>query len=117
MVVQFGHRRVNVRRTLEFAEIQKGGDVNVLHRWNIKNDKIENVGRMATLSSTLSLYAGLTQKEIDQDVEDKAKIFSWMVKKGIRKVDTVGEIVAQYYSRPDEIISIASRNQEWAGAD
>ena len=117
VVVQFRHRRLNVRRTLEFAEIQKGGDVNVLHRWNIKNDKIENVGRMATLSSTLSLYAGLTQKEIDQDVEDKAKIFSWMVMKGIRKVDTVGEIVAQYYSRPDEIISIASRNQEWAGAD
>ena len=104
-----------MRRTLEFAEVQKGGDINTLYRWDVKSDKISEVGKMITLSQTLSLYAGLTQKEIDQDVADKAKIFSWMVKRGLKNVDTVGSIVAQYYAAPDDILSLAAKNSEWHG--
>lgn len=115
IVVQFRHRRLNVRRTLEFAEVEKGGDVNTLYRWDIKNDKINEVGKMVTLSATLSLYAGLSQKEIDQDVVDKAKIFTWMVKRGYKTVNTVGSIVSHYYVDPDEVLSLATKNAEWTG--
>ena len=116
VVVQFRHRRLNVRRTLEFAEVQKAGDINVLYRWDVKTDRVNEVGKMVTLASTLSLYAGITGKEIDQDVADKAKIFSWMVKRGYKGINTVGAIVSQYYMNPDEILGLASRNQEWHGA-
>ncbi|VVC01124.1 putative KH and PIN-domain containing protein [uncultured archaeon] len=34
IVVQFRHRRLNVRRTLEFAEVHKSGDIIVLYRWD-----------------------------------------------------------------------------------
>ncbi len=115
IVVQFRHRRLNVRRTLEFAEVQKGGDINTLYRWDVKSDRINEAGKMVSLSSTLSLYAGLTQKEIDQDVADKAKIFSWMVKKGYKGVNTVGSIVAHYYMNPDEVLSLAAKGAEWHG--
>lgn len=115
IVVQFRHRRLNVRRTLEFAEVEKGGDCNTLYRWDIKNDKINEVGKMVTLSATLSLYAGLSQKEIDQDVIDKAKIFTWMVKRGYKSVNTVGSIVSHYYLNPDEVLSLALKNSEWTG--
>ena len=115
IVVQFRHRRLNVRRTLEFAEVEKGGDVNTLYRWDIKNDKIGEVGKMVTLSATLSLYAGLSQKEIDQDVVDKAKIFSWMVKRGYKSVNTVGAIVSHYYMNSDEVLALAAKNSEWTG--
>ena len=117
IVVQFRHRRLNVRRTLEFAEVQKGGDINTLHRWDVKNDKLNEVGKMVSLSSTLSLYAGLTQKEIDQDVADKSKIFSWMVKRGYKSVDQVGEIVSDYYTNPDAVLSLALKNGEWFASD
>ncbi len=113
IVVQFRHRRLNIRRTLEFAEVQKGGDVNTLYRWDFKSDKIAEVGKMVTLSSTLSLYAGLTQKEIDQDVSDKAKILTWMVKKGYKDVNTVGTIVSQYYMNSEDVLSLAAKNAEW----
>jgi flagellar protein FlaI len=115
IVVQFRHRRLNIRRTLEFAEVQKGGDINVLHRWDVKSDRINEVGKMVSLSQTLSLYAGLTQKEIDQDVADKAKIFSWMVKKGLKDVNTVGNVVSLYYQNSEEVLSLAQKNQEWRG--
>ncbi len=113
VVVQFRHRRLNLRRTLEFAEVQKGGEINNLYRWDVKTDKIQEVGRMVSLSATLSLYSGMTQKEIDQDVAEKAKVFSWMVKKGYKDVNTVGSIVSQYYMNPDHIASLASKNSDW----
>ena len=117
IVVQFRHRRLNIRRTLEFAEVQKGGVVNTLYRLDVKSDKISEAGKMVSLSSTLSLYAGLTQKEIDQDVADKARIFSWMVKRGYKGVNTVGTIVSQYYMNPEEIVSLATKNAEWHGRE
>ncbi len=117
VVVQFRHRRLNIRRTLEFAEVQKGGDINSLYRWDVKSDKINEVGKMVTLSATLSLYSGLTQREIDQDVSDKAKIFSWMVKKGYKSVNTVGALVSQYYMNPDSVVALANKNADWNGAE
>jgi flagellar protein FlaI len=113
IVVQFRHRRLNIRRTLEFAEVQKGGDINLLYRWDLKSDKLTEVGKMVSLSSTLSLYAGLTQKEIEQDISDKAKILTWMVKKGYKSVDTVGKIVSEYYMNPEEILSLAIKGADW----
>ena len=117
IVVQFRHRRLNIRRTLEFAEVQKGGSVNTLYRWDIKTDKISEAGKMVSLSSTLSLYAGLTQREIDQDVSDKARIFSWMVKKGYKSVNTVGALVSQYYMNPDAVVSLAAKGADWGGPE
>ena len=117
VVVQFRHRRLNIRRTLEFAEVQKGGDINSLYRWDVKSDKINEVGKMVSLSATLSLYAGLTQREIDSDVSDKAKIFSWMVKKGYKSVNTVGALVSQYYMNPDAVVSLATKNADWSGPE
>jgi hypothetical protein len=81
----------------------------------VKTDKILEAGKMVSLSSTLSLYAGLTQREIDSDVADKAKIFSWMVKKGYKSVNTVGAIVSQYYMNSDAVLSLATKNADWGG--
>jgi len=117
VVVQFRHRRLNIRRTLEFAEVQKGGDINSLYRWDVKSDKINEVGKMVTLAATLSLYSGLTQREIDSDVSDKARIFSWMVKKGYKSVNTVGAVVSQYYMNPDAVVSLAAKNADWNGPE
>lgn len=113
IVVQFRHRRLNIRRTLEFAEIEKGGDANVLYRWDIKNDKLSEVGKMMSLSQTLSLYAGLSQKEIEQDISDKAKVLNWMTKKHYRDVNSVGTIVSHYYVNAEEILDAAAKNSNW----
>ncbi|MFA5108525.1 MAG: type II/IV secretion system ATPase subunit [Candidatus Micrarchaeia archaeon] len=113
IVVQFRHRRLNIRRTLEFAEVQKGGNVNVLQRWDLKKDKLSEVGKMTTLADTLNLYSGLTQKEIDDDLAQKSKILEWMTKKKYRDVNSVGSIVSHYYMNPDEVSAAAVKNANW----
>ncbi len=113
IVVQFRHRRLNIRRTLEFAEMEKGGSPNVLYRWDVKSDHMQEVGKMMTLGSTLNLYSGLTQKEIDSDITEKAKVLNWMVKKHYRDVNTVGQIVSHYYMNSDEVAEVVNKGANW----
>ncbi len=113
IVVQFRHRRLNIRRTLEFAEVQRGGDVNTIYRWDVKSDRLNEVGKLSSLASTLGLYSGMTSKEIDNDVAEKARIMNWMTKKRYRDVNSVGSIVSHYYMNPEEILDAADKNANW----
>jgi flagellar protein FlaI len=113
IVVQFRHRRLNIRRTLEFAEVQKEGKVNILYRWDLKKDKLQEVGKINTLEKTLNLYCGMTEKEIEEDINQKAEIFEWMVRKKYNGVNEVGKIVSHYYIEPDEVLDAARKNANW----
>lgn len=114
IVVQFRHRRFGIRRTLEFAEVMKGGELNMLHKWDIKSDKLREVGKTISIANTLQLYAGLSIKEIEKDVEEKAEIIAWMNKHDYIKVDEVGHIVAQYYKNPEVLEEFVKKDKKWA---
>ncbi len=114
IVVQFRHRRFNIRRTLEFSEMLKNGGVNVLYRWDVKEDKIRGVGKMSRIANLLSLYAGMDEKEINQDVDEKVEILDWMVKNHYDEVDQVGQIVSHYYLNPDEVLEAVRKKETWA---
>ncbi|MFN3909877.1 MAG: type II/IV secretion system ATPase subunit [Candidatus Anstonellaceae archaeon] len=113
VVVQFRHRRLNIRRTLEFAEISKGGQVNILHRWDLKKDRLIEISKPNRLAKTLNLYSGLTEQEIEEDMNQKALILDWMVKKRYSSVNEVGKIVSHYYIEPEEVINAAKKNANW----
>jgi len=113
IVVQYRHRRLGIRRTLEFAEITKKGDANVLYRWDVRTDKIKKVGVMDRIAKTLELYAGLSEKEIVDDIDEKARIIKWMAKNNYTKVDEVGHIVARYYISPDDVLSAMRKKKRW----
>ena len=113
IVVTFRHRRFNIRRVLEFAEIDDNGNPNVLYRWDVKTDKVKGVGKMKRLANTLSLYSGMSEKEIETDIDEKIKVLNWMVKKDYESVDQVGKIVSKYYQDPEEVMSAVSKNRDW----
>jgi len=113
MVVTFRHRRLNIRRVLEFAEVTQKGEANVIYRWDLKSDKIKNVGKANRLAEILELYAGMDEKEIERDVADKASILSWMTKNSYDDVDQVGRIVSHYNMDPQEVLEAAAKNKQW----
>jgi len=113
IVVTFRHRRFNIRRVLEFAEVEKDGSLNTLYRWDVKSDKVKVVGKMNRLVELLSLYAGMDEKEIKDDVSEKVKILNWMVRQGYEGVDEVGAIVSHYYMDPDYVVNAAKKNMKW----
>jgi flagellar protein FlaI len=113
VVVAFRHRRFNIRRVLEFAEVDNDGEANVLYRWDVKSDRVKGVSKMSRLAQTLSLYAGLDEKEIEADVEQKVNILNWMVKNNYDDVDQVGRIVSHYYVEPSEVLDAVNKNKAW----
>jgi len=113
IVVQFRHRRFNLRRTLEFSEVHKNGSYNVVYRWDARNDKTPRVGKLTRIAELLNLYAGLTEREIEASVWEKVDVLNWMVKNGYESVNEVGSIVSRYYVNPDEIMESVKRNEKW----
>lgn len=113
IVVTFRHRRFNIRRVLEFAEVTKKGEASVIYRWDLKSDKMKGVQRMATLVDTLSLYSGMSDKEIEDDIEEKMGVLEWMTKRGYDDVDQVGQIVSSYYLSTEDVVDAVKKNKGW----
>lgn len=113
IVVQYRQRRLNIRRTLEFAEVQAEGDLNTVYRWDSKRDVTLKSGKLSKIASTIELYSGLTPKEIDQDVAEKVATLNWMVKNGYEAVNEVGSIVSNYYQDPEEVVGAVKKNKKW----
>lgn len=113
VVATFRHRRFNIRRVLEFGEIHRNGESRIIYRWDVKNDEIKQVGGLSRLVDLLSLYAGMSEKEIKEDLEKKTEILSWMVANDYTNVDQVGSIVSHYYLNEDEIYGMASKGEKW----
>jgi flagellar protein FlaI len=97
IVVAFRHRTRGIRRILEFGEVLRTGDANIVYKWNMRNDTFSQISEMTRLAEVINLYAGLTRKEIVDDVAEKAKILTWMVKHKVINVDDAGFVVAKYY--------------------
>ncbi len=113
IVVTFRHRRFNIRRLLEFSETIKNGSYNVLYKWDVRSDKIKNTGKMTRLADLLSLYAGMEEKEIEEDIAEKTAILNWMVKNNYESVDHVGKIISTYYTDPEAVVKAVRKNMVW----
>ncbi len=113
VVVQLRHRRFNIRRTIEFAEVHKNGKLRLIYRWEAKSDKIKQVNTLQRITNLLNLYAGLTPKEVEKEIEEKKSIIDWMVKRKYFGVDEVGHIVAHYYRDPDYVVEHVNKDKGW----
>jgi archaeal flagellar protein FlaI len=110
IAVLFRHRSKGIRRVLEFGEILNTGDVNVLYKWSLMNDRFAQIGEMTRLLETLSLYAGLTKKDIISEVAEKSKIIDWMIRYNVTNIDDAGFVVANYYTKKDKVIKLVDDN-------
>lgn len=113
IVVTFRHRRFNIRRVLEFGEIHKNCDFHIIYRWDIKTDEVKQIAGLSRIADLLSLYSGMNDHEIKEDLEKKTEILNWMVANDYTGVDQVGRIVSQYYLDENIIYDLASNNKKW----
>jgi len=117
LVVQYRDRRKNIRRTLEICEITSGAKeeevtANVIYRWRPRNDSFEMVGEPNKYLKELNLHTGMTKEEIWADIRNRATILKWMIKNKLSDMESVGRIMALYYSKPKEILEIAKKGSE-----
>lgn len=110
VIVQFRHRRLGIRRTFQVAEVvprKEGGvELEILYRWNPKNDTIEKVKESKRLIEEIRLHTGMSDEEMKADLKEKEKILQWMLDNNIKTVNAVGKIVADYYHDRERVLKI-----------
>ncbi|VVC00618.1 Type II/IV secretion system protein [uncultured archaeon] len=114
LVVQYRDRRKNIRRTLEISEIVPGAKdedltTNVIYRWRPRTDSFDMVGEPNKYLKELNLHTGMTKEEIYADIKDRATVLKWMIGNKLTDIESVGRIMALYYSKPKEILDIAKK--------
>jgi flagellar protein FlaI len=114
IIVAFRHRAKGIRRILEYGEVLRTGDVGVLYKWNPRNDTFPQIGDLTRLSDTLMLYSGYTQKEIVDDLDEKATVLNWMVKNDVMSVDEAGLVVANYYRNKNKVLDIVKNDVKFS---
>lgn len=118
-VVQFRHRKLGIRRTWQIAEFipttragEETLEINLLYRWKPVQDRIEMVNDSVRVREEIELHAGLTYQEIKEEIEEKKKVLEWMLRHGVRDVNSVGLIVAHYYRNKDRILELVEKDKK-----
>ncbi len=106
IVVAFRHRSKGMRRILEYAEVLRSGDVNIIYKWNLREDKFGQLSEMTRLGDTLIMYSGYTTSEINQELVEKTEILKWMVENEVFSVNDAGKVIANYYRNKEKVIEI-----------
>lgn len=98
IIVQFRNRRTGNRRTFQIAEILPGAKPNVIFQYEPKKDRLVPKAKSRAFMETLKLYTGYSDREIKQEFEEKRRIIDYLVRHDVLDVDSVGRIIAEYYT-------------------
>lgn len=123
IVVQFRNRRSGKRRTFQIAEITPDGDANLLMQYNAKNDTLEpqtnildefmGARKSNSLFENIKLFTGMTDKELEDNLQERTKILNYLVKHKINEVDGVGRIMAEYYTDKENLMKYVNGDKEF----
>jgi flagellar protein FlaI len=112
VIVQYRHRRLGIRRTLEVAEFipgesgKFGSRLEILYRWKPSTDIIERARSSIRLINEIRLHTGMTDEQMEEDLREKEAILQWMLDNNVRTVNTVGKVVAEYYHDRNKILKV-----------
>ncbi len=104
IIVQFRNRRSGTRRTFQIAEILPGADFNILLQYDNKKDRLVQVGRSKSFFQSLKLYTGMTDGELRAEIKEKQRVIEYLVKHDVLDVDSVGRIIAEYYTNKENLM-------------
>ncbi len=119
VLVQFRQRRLNIRRTLQVAEVvtqkkqEKSAGVmfNLLYKWDPKKDKMAPVNKSMRIVDELQLRTGMSSSEMTTNLAEKQKILQWMLKNNVRDINAIGTIVNTYYNDEDFVLGVVNKNR------
>ncbi|HEY9703523.1 MAG TPA: ATPase, T2SS/T4P/T4SS family, partial [Allocoleopsis sp.] len=113
VIVQFRNRRSGKRRTFQIAEILPEGDANVIMQYDIKKDVLVKINKSKALFDNISLFTGMSESEINAELNDKVKVLNYLAEKNISDVDGVGRIVAEYYTNKDGLMKYVNSHKDF----
>ncbi len=114
-VVMFRDRRKGIRRVLQVAEFEAGKDearANILYRWSAEEDKTVKHGESLRFFEDIGRHTGMSQREINSELDLKKKILSWLIKNNVRDLHSFGNVMNLYYKNKDLLISSINKDDK-----
>lgn len=114
IIVQFRNRRTGSRRTFQIAEITEDSQQNVLLQYDPKKDRLVTANKSKSFFQSLKLYTGYSDAEISKEIKEKQQVIEYLVKQDILDVDSVGMVIAEYYTNKENIMRFVRANKPFA---
>ena len=83
----------------------------MLIQLDIRKGVLKKVANSRSLISTIELFTGFTRNELNRSLMEKEAILKWLAKNNVNTVDTVGRVMAEYYTNKDNLMSYVKRNK------
>ena len=83
----------------------------MLIQLDIRKGVLKKVANSKSLLGTIELFTGFTRSELNKSLKEKESVLKWLVKKNIDTVDTVGRVMAEYYTNKDNLMDYVKRNK------
>jgi len=112
IVVQYRNRRTGVRKTFQISEILPNSETNVLIQLDIRSGNLRNINKSRSLLNTIQTFTGLNSQEIIKSLKEKEHILKWLVKQNINTVDSVGKVMAEYYTDSEYLMKFVMKNKK-----
>ncbi|MEM0465875.1 MAG: ATPase, T2SS/T4P/T4SS family [Candidatus Pacearchaeota archaeon] len=112
-VIMFRDRRKGIRRVFQIAEFETSegkASANIIYRWVPEEDKIIKHKENSRFFEDISRNTGMTEDEIEKDLEEKKKILEFLIKNNIRDLNDFGKVMSIYYSEKKDLIKAISEN-------
>ncbi|MCK5493468.1 MAG: Flp pilus assembly complex ATPase component TadA, partial [Candidatus Omnitrophica bacterium] len=112
-VVMFRDRRKGIRRVFQVAEFNANGDraeANLLYRWIPENDSKIKHSENSKFFEDISKNTGMTQEELEKNLEEKKYIITWLIKNNIRSLKDFKRVISHYYSNKDNLLKEIRQN-------
>jgi len=114
-VVMFRDRKKGIRRVMQVAEFdaqKAGARSNILYRWIPDNDQIVKHSENSRFFEDIARNTGMSQKEIDEDLEEKKKVMEWLVKNNLRELQEFGRVMNLYYRNKELLMKAINKNDK-----
>lgn len=119
--VQYRDRRTGIRRTRELAEVipkakRKGEgmelEINTLYRWRPGSDSFSKIRESERLMDQIKEHTSMSEDEVKNNLQEKKKILQWFLENDLKTVNSVGKIVAEYYTDKDRVLELVQKDKK-----
>lgn len=112
-VVMFRDRRMGIRRILQIAEFEaekNEAKPNLIYRWSREEDTMIRHSESARFFEDMGRHTGLSEKEIEKNLEGKKEIFRWLIKNNLRSLKDFGTVMNLYYRNRERLQTAINKN-------
>jgi len=106
-------RRLSSRKFTHVAEIEQGGGIRTVSRWNPSTDTFLDQLENSYLLERLGEDLDVSTEELMEELERRREILLWMVERNIRDYRSVNSLLSRYYNDPQSVYEEAVRGYRW----